>query len=217
MNWSITKDNDSIKILRHKWFFWFFNHKLKKSCQIAILILATLTIASSFNYSSIAIVILIYENENSISTSNFVLITSASYSKSITIIDDLNDYMTISITNVYENQLSLFFAFNVNDFVSIENLSIIILFDVSFTHYAFSIKWVERIYVELNINSLNSKIEDNFTNSLDIDVNYVDDYFMFITYSFENITIFDCNIDLFKQSNITCNNQVDDFIYLNFA
>jgi len=62
-----------------------------------------------------------------------------------------------------------------------------------------------------------SKIEDSYTDSSDIDVSYVDDYSVLITCSFESTAVFDCNIYLFKQSDITCNNQVDDFVCLNFA
>jgi len=64
---------------------------------------------------------------------------------------------------------------------------------------------------------MSNKIDDSLTNSLNIDVNYVNDYFVLITCSFENTTIFDCNIDLFKQLDIICNNQVDDLVCLNFA
>ena len=39
---------------------------------------------------------------------------------------------------------------------------------------------------------------------------------MFITCFFKDTIIFNCNINLFKQLNITCNNQIDDFIYFNF-
>jgi len=125
--------------------------------------------------------------------------------------------MTISIINVYETSLSSFFASNVDDLALIENSSIIVLLNTSFTQYAFSTRWARRIYVELNINSMSNKIEDSLTNSLNIDVNYVDNYFVLITCSFKNTTIFDCNIDLFKQLDIICNNQVDDLVCLNFA
>lgn len=125
--------------------------------------------------------------------------------------------MTISIINVYETSLSSFFASNVDDLASIENSSIIVLLNTSSTQYAFLTRWARRIYVELNINSISNKIEGSLTNSLNIDVNYVDNYFVLITCSFKNTTIFDCNIDLFKQLDIICNNQVDDLVCLNFA
>ncbi len=190
---------------------------MKKFCQIAVSTLATLIAASPFNCPSIATVTVTYESEFSTSASSSVSVTSASYSVSTAIIDDSGDYMTISITNVYGTQLSLFFASNADDSVSIENSLIIILFDISSTQYTFPTEWAERIYVELNINSMNNKIEDSLTDSSNIDVSYVDDYSVLITCFFENTAIFDCNIDLFKQSDITCNNQVDDSVCLNFA
>lgn len=139
-----------------------------------------------------------YENRDSTLASNSVPVTSASHLGSTTIIDNLGDYMTNSITNVYKNQLSLFFASNAGDLAPIGNSLVIILLDVSSTHYAFPIGWAGRVYVGLNINPLGSKIEGSFTSLFDIDVNYVDDYFVLITCSFEGTAIFDCNIDLFK-------------------
>ena len=111
---------------------------MKKFCQIAVSTLATLIAASSFNCSLIATVIVTYESKFSISASSFVSVMSASHSVSIAIIDDSDDYMMISITNVYETQLSLFFASNADDLASIENSSIIILLDISSTRYTFS-------------------------------------------------------------------------------
>ncbi len=171
---------------------------MKKSCQIVVSTLATLVVASSFNCSSIAIVIITYKSEFLILASSFVLITNASHLVSIAIIDNLSDYITISIINVYETQLFLFFASNASDLVSIENSLTIILLNISPTWYTFLIEWAKRIYIELNINFLNNKIEDNFINLFDIDVSYVNNYSMLIICFFESITIFDCNIDLFK-------------------
>ncbi len=64
---------------------------------------------------------------------------------------------------------------------------------------------------------MNSKIEDSFTGSPDIDVSYVDDYSVLITCSSEDTAVFDCNIDLFKQPGIICNNQIDGSVCLNSA
>jgi len=71
--------------------------------------------------------------------------------------------------------------------------------------------------VSSNLNLDDSKIEDSYTSSSDIDVSYVNDYSVLITCSFEDTAVFDCNIDLFKQSSISCNDQVDDSVCLNFA
>ncbi len=190
---------------------------MKKFCQLVISALATLIAASSFNCSFVATVTVTHGNEDMILASSSVSVTSASDSRSTTTNDSSDDYMMISIINVYETQLSLFFDSNADDSSSIENSSIIILLDTSSTQYAFPTEWAERIYVGPNTNSMNSKIEDSFTDSPDINVSYVDDYFVLITCSSEGTAVFDCNIDLFKQSGIICNNQIDDSVCLNFA
>lgn len=190
---------------------------MKISCQIMILILATLIAITSFNCSLAAIVTVTLRKENFISTSKIVSVTSASDVKSTTNIDSSYSHMTISLINVYETQLSLSFASNADDSFLIDNSFIIILSNVSSTQYTFSTEWAERIYVDSNLNLNDSKIEDSYTDSSDIDVSYVDDYSVFITCSFKNTAVFDCDINLFKQSDITCNNQVDDFVCLNFA
>lgn len=76
---------------------------MKKFRQIIVLTFAALIIISSFNYSSVAIVIVILENEYSTSVSSSTLVTNASHFMNITGINDLIDYITISIINVYEN------------------------------------------------------------------------------------------------------------------
>jgi len=110
---------------------------MKKSCQIAILALWALVAASSFNCLSIATMTMTLENKHLISTSSFVLVTNAPYLVSIMIIDNLINHMTISITNVYETQLSLFFLSNVDDLAPMENSLAIVLLNNSSTQYAF--------------------------------------------------------------------------------
>ena len=103
-DWDIIKDNDDLEMHWHKRFSWFFNHKMKKFCQIDVLTLAILITASSFNCLSIATVTVTFKDEHFTSISSFVSITSASHSVNITNINDSVDYMTISITNVYKSQ-----------------------------------------------------------------------------------------------------------------
>lgn len=110
----------------------------------------------------------------------------------------LEKYMTIAMINVHETSLSIFFDSNVDDSSSEENSSTTILTHDFSTQYVFSTNWASKIYVKSNLNSLNNKIEDNFTNSSNIDVNYVDDYSVSITYSFKNSAITDCNVNLFN-------------------
>ncbi len=112
--------------------------KMKILCQIMILILATLITVTSFNCSLAATVTVTLRKENFILTSKIVSVTSASNVKSTTNIDNSNSHMTISLINVYETQLSLSFASNADDLFSIDNSFIIILSNVSSTHYTFS-------------------------------------------------------------------------------
>ncbi len=66
-------------------------------------------------------------NKHSILALSFVLVTNASHLVSITNIDDLIDYIIVSITNVYKSQLSLFFLSNASDLAPIENSTTIVL------------------------------------------------------------------------------------------
>ncbi len=125
--------------------------------------------------------------------------------------------MTISITNVYGSQLSLSFASNAGGPAPLGNPSATILPDTSPTHYAFPTGWAGRINVGPNTNPLGSKIEGSFTGPPDIDVSYVDGYSVPITCSSEGTAVSGCNIELYKQPGITCNNQVDGPVCLNSA
>lgn len=125
--------------------------------------------------------------------------------------------MTIAMINVHEVSLSIFFDSNVNGFPSIEDPSTTTLTHDSLTQYVFPIGWEDRIYVESNLNPLDSKIEDSYVDSSNIDINYVNDYFVSITCFFADIAIANCNIDLFNQLDISCDNQVDDLVYINLA
>lgn len=199
-------------ITRH---FRCFDRKMKSVFQITVLSLSDLIAASSFNCSLVATETVISRRDSLIQ--NVISVTSASRSRSTKIINSSDDYMTISITNAYETQLSLLFASNVDESFPLENSSVIVLLNASSTQYVFSTEWARRIYVDSNINSLSSKIEGSITDSLDINISYVNDYFVLITCSFEDVSIFDCNLDLFKQFDIKCNNQMNDSVYLNFA
>lgn len=181
-----------------------FDRKMKSVFQITVLSLSDLIAASSFNFSLIATETVISRRDSLIQ--NVVSVTSASCSRSTKIINSSDDYMMISITNAYETQLSLSFASNADESFSLENSSVIILLNALSTQYVFSTEWAKRIYVDSNINSLSSKIEDSITGSFNINISYVNDYFILITCSFKDVSIFNCNLNLFKQFNIKCNN-----------
>jgi len=190
---------------------------MKTFYQIAFLGLAALIAATSFNCSSTRTVTVILGNRNLTLISSIVSVTSASDAESTATTDGSGNYMTISMINMYDNQLSLFFGSNADDSSSIDNPSAIILSDNVFTQYAFPTEWAGRVYVGSNLNLDGSKIEGSYTGSPDIDVSYVNGYSVPITCSFEGTAVFGCNVDLFKQPSISCNDQVDDSVCLNSA
>jgi len=78
------------------------------------------------------------ENRNLTLISSIISVTSASDAESTATMNDSENYMTISMINMYNNQLFLFFDSNADDFSLINNSSVIILSDNVFTQYAFS-------------------------------------------------------------------------------
>ncbi len=200
--------------LRHKSFTGQLGFKMKVSCQITVLVLAASVAATPFNCPPAATVTMTLLEGNFISTLKVVSVTSASDAKSTANIDT---HMTISLTNVYETQLSLSFNSNAGGPSPVDNSSAIILSNASPTQYTFPTGWAGRIYVGSNLNPDGSKIEGSYTGSSDINVSYVDGYSVPITCSFEGTAISGCNIDLFKQAGIICNNQVDGPVCLNSA
>ena len=191
--------------------------RMKTSCQIASLMLAALVAATSFNCSPTPIVTVNLGNTGSTLALSAVPVTSAPETGSTTLTNELDDYMTIAMTNAHGIQLSLSFDSNADDPSPIDNSSAIMLPDNVFTQYTFPTEWAGRIYLGPHLNPDGSKIEGSYTSSPDIDVSYVNDYSVPITCSFEGTAVFDCNVDLFKQSSISCINQVDDPVCLNFA
>ena len=190
---------------------------MKKSCQIAVLALAALVAASPFNCPPAATVTVTLRDGHSTPASSSVPITSAPHPVSTTGTDGSADYMTISITNVYGSQLSLSFLSNAGGPAPVGNPSATVLPDNSPTQYAFPTGWAGRIYVGSNTDYQSSKIEGSLTGPPDINVSYVDGYSVPITCSSEGTAVSSCNINLFKQPGITCNNQVDGPVCLNPA
>ena len=190
---------------------------MKKSRQIAVLALAALVAASPFNCPPAATVTVTLGDGHSTPASSSAPVTSAPHPGSTTGTDGSADYMTISITNVYGSQLSLSFLSNAGAPAPVGNPSATVLPDKSPTQYAFPTGWAGRIYVGSNTDYRSSKIEGSLTGPPDIDVSYVDGYSVPITCSSEGIAVSGCNIDLFKQPGITCNNQVDGPVCLNPA
>lgn len=128
-----------------------------------------------------------------------------------------DSYMTIAITNLYKAQLSLSFGSNAGAPTPIGNPTATILAKGSPTHYTFPTGWAGRIYVGPNLNPYGSKIEGSYTGPPDIDISYVDGYSVPITCTSEGQVVTGCNIDLFKQPGIKCNDQVEGPVCLNSA
>jgi len=179
---------------------------MKKSSQIIAVGLAALVAASPFNCPPAATVTVTSGNGDSGPALNAVPVTSAPGSRSTKTTDSSGDYMTISITNIYGTQMSLSFALNAGGPSPVGNPSATVLPNASLTQYVFPTGWAGRIYIGPNTNPLGSKIEGSITGPPDIDVSYVDGYSVPITCSSEGVAVSGCNIDLFKQPGIICDN-----------
>ncbi len=190
---------------------------MKTSCQIAFLVLAALVVATPFNCPPAPTVTVNLGNTGSTLALSAVPVTSAPETGSTTLTNGLGDYMTIAMTNAHGNQLSLSFGSNAGGPSPVGNPSATILPDNAFTQYAFPTGWAGRVYVGPNLNPDGSKIEGSYTGPPDIDVSYVDGYSVPITCSSEGTAVSGCNIDLFKQPGIPCNDQVDGPVCLNSA
>ena len=126
-------------------------------------------------------------------------------------------HIIITVINKFNNDVFFFFSSNVDDLSLIDNSSSTALLDNGFTQYTFFTGWAGQICVGLNFNPNDSKIKDNYTDLSDINVNYVNGFSVSIICSFKNTPISGCNIDLFKQPNISCINQVEGPVCLNPA
>jgi len=171
---------------------------MKKSCYIAVLALTALVAASLFNYLPAATVTITLRDRHPTPVTGSILVTSAPYFISTTGTDGSADYITISITNVYGSQLSLSFLSNTGCPAPVGNPSATILPDNSPTQYAFLTGWVGRIYVRPNTDYRSSKIEGSLISLPDINVSYIDSYFIPITCSSKGIVVSGYNINLFK-------------------
>jgi len=172
---------------------------------------------SALEVGSTAATTVTISNTVSVLALSTVRITSAPEAGRTAATDGSGDDMTIAITNTYGKCLSLSFASNAGGPSPVGNPSATTLPDNAFTQYAFPTGWAGRIYVGSNLNPDGSKIEGSYTGPPDIDVSYVDGYSVPITCSSEGTAVSGCNIDLFKQPGIPCNNQVDGPVCLNSA
>jgi hypothetical protein len=124
-------------------------------------------------------------------------------------------YMTIAVTNVYGTALSLSLAADANSPTPLNNPQPTLLPNSASTRYIYPTGWAGRISVGETTNVGNSLIEGSYTNEPYIDVSYVDGYSVPITCSCNGIPVTGCNIDLFNQPGITCDDEVEGDICLN--
>lgn len=83
-------------------------------------------------------------------------------------------YLTIAVTILLGNDVSLLFSSNAGSPTSIGDPSPTVLYTNGFTQYSFPTRWAGRINVGPNFNPYGSKIEGIYTGPPDIDVSYVD-------------------------------------------
>ena len=129
----------------------------------------------------------------------------------------LEDHLAIAMTNKYGIPLSISFGSNVDGPSPIDNSTATTLAHASPTQYTFPTGWAGRIYVGPNLNPQGSKIEGSYTGPPDVDVSYVDEYTVPITCASEGKTVAGCNIDLFSQAEMTCDQQLEEPVCLNSA
>ena len=184
---------------------------MQTSRQIAVFMLAAL-VAATPNCTPVSTVSL----EPPYTTTVLSTVTITGTPKATNTITSVN-YMTIAVTNLVGNDVSLSFGSNAGGPSPVGNPSPTALNDNGFTQYAFPTGWAGRICVGPNFNPNGSKIEGSYTGPPDIDVSYVDGYSVPITCSSEDTPVSGCNIDLFKQPNIPCINKVEGPVCLNPA
>lgn len=124
-------------------------------------------------------------------------------------------YMTIAVTNVYGTALSMSLAADANPPTPLNNPQPTLLPNSASTRYIYPTGWAGRISVGETTNVGNSLIEGSYTNEPYIDVSYVDGYSVPITCSCNGIPVTGCNVDLFNQPGITCDDEVEGNICLN--
>ncbi len=190
--------------------FWRVGPRMQISCQIAVFMLVALVAATpNCPVSTVGL-------EALYTTTVLSTITITGTPEAKNTITSAN-YMTVAVTNQLGNDVSLSFGSNAGGPSPVGNPSPTALHDNGFTQYAFPTGWAGRIYVGPNLNPDGSKIEGSYTGPPDIDVSYVDGYSVPITCSSEGTAVSGCNIDLFKQPGISCNDQVDGPVCLNSA
>jgi hypothetical protein len=123
--------------------------------------------------------------------------------------------MTIAITNMYGTPLSLAPGVNAGFPTQLNDLQPTVLPSSASIQYVYPTGWGGRISVGETTNVGNSLIEGSYVGGPFIDVSYVDGYSVPITCSCSGITVTGCNIDLFNQPGIPCDDEIEGHICSN--
>ena len=183
---------------------------MQTSCKTIILMFVVLLIATSFNC-----VFDVTINLNFLYTFTILINMTITQIPKVKINVKKINHMMITMINMFDHNVFLFFDSNVDVFFSRKKFLFTILNNNNFTQYAYFIDWAGWIEVDSNLNLNASKIEVSYMESFNMNVNYVDDYSVSIICFFDDILITDCNIDFFKQSEIWCNDEIEKSICLN--
>ena len=126
--------------------------------------------------------------------------------------------LTIAVTNLYGSPLSLSFGVDSGfPMPSGGEPQPTVLPDSASTQYVYPTGWAGNIFVGQGINVNNSLIEGSYIDTVDVDVSYVDGFSVPIACSSGGVAVTGCNIDLFNQSGIACDDEVEGPVCLNPA
>lgn len=126
--------------------------------------------------------------------------------------------LTIAVTNLYGSPLSLSFGVNSGFPTPLGGEpQPTVLPNSASTQYVYPTGWAGNIFVGRSLNINNSLIEGSYVDTVDIDVSYVDGFSVPITCSSGGEAVTGCNIDLFHQPGILCDDEVEGPVCLNSA
>lgn len=126
--------------------------------------------------------------------------------------------LTIAVTNSYGAPVSLSFGVNAGfPTPSGGEPQPTTLLDSSSTQYVYPTGWAGNILVGRSVNVNNSLIEGSYVDTVNIDVSYVDGFSVPITCSSGGVAVTGCNIDLFDQPGVACNDEAEGPVCLNPA
>ena len=126
--------------------------------------------------------------------------------------------LTIAVTNLYGSPLYLSFGVDSGSPTpSGGEPQATALPDSASTQYVYPTGWAGNIFVGQTTNINNSLIEGSYIDVVVVDVSYVDGFSVPITCSSGGEVVTGCNIDLFNQPGISCDDEAEGPVCLNPA